>query len=251
MLDAADFLWMVAAGCVAGTLNVLAGGGSFITLPVLIFFGLPPGIANGTNRVAILLQNMAAVWSFRRYGVLDLRALGWAALPATVGSALGTWAALRISDADFQRLLAFLMLAISLWTLWQGRSREKPSQRPMPKGLRFAGILLGFFLVGIYGGFVQAGVGFLVLAMTRAAGLDLVRGNAVKVLAILCLTGLALGVFAWQGKVRWVPGLALGVGTILGALIGARLSVLKGHVWLQRVVSATIVLFALKLWLSA
>ena len=79
------YLALFAAGCVAGTLNVIAGGGSFLTLPVLIFLGLPAGIANATNRVAIFLQNVGAVWSFQRFGVLDTRSLLWAAVPATTG----------------------------------------------------------------------------------------------------------------------------------------------------------------------
>ena len=99
-MDTAIFVYpaLALAGCVAGALNVVAGGGSFLTLPILIFFGLPPGVANGTNRVAILLQNVVASWGFHRHGVLDTRAILWAALPATAGAGLGAWAALVISD---------------------------------------------------------------------------------------------------------------------------------------------------------
>ncbi len=109
----------------------------------------------------------------------------------------------------------------------------------------------GFFAVGTYGGFVQAGVGFLVLAATTAAGLDMVRGNAVKVLTILCLTGLALAVFAYHGKVWWSYGLALAAGTMVGGALGARLTVLKGHRWVQSFVTATVLIFAVLLWLQA
>ena len=171
------YLALFAAGGVAGTLNVIAGGGSFLTLPVLIFLGLPPGIANATNRVAIFLQNIGAVWSFKRFGVLDTKSLLWAAVPATLGAIPGTWLALVLSDRAFQKTLALLMVIITLWTLWSpgGKAgsgsatsrhrRANGTQRP-----HFLVLGLGFFLAGLYGGFVQAGVGFLVLAVTPPPG---------------------------------------------------------------------------------
>ena len=237
------YLILAAVGVVTGTLNVIAGGGSFLTLPILIFFGLPASVANGTNRVGILLQNVTAVWSFRQHDVLDRRSVLWAAAPATVGAAIGTWLALSISDQDFKKLLAFLMVAISLISFW----RPKP---PEDTAARFLPLAAGFFLVGIYGGFVQAGVGFLILAVTSFGGLDLVRGNAVKVLAVLCFTTLSLAIFAWQGKVSWPHGLALAAGTMVGGVLGARLTVLKGHGWVRWVVTAAVIVFAVKLWLS-
>ncbi len=241
------YLLLFAAGCVAGTLNVIAGGGSFLTLPVLIFLGLPPGIANATNRVAILLQNVGAVWSFKRFGVLDTRSLFWAAVPATLGAIPGTWLALVISDRTFQKTLALLMVTVTIWTLWSG---NKTGTGNGAKNPRYWALGAGFFLAGLYGGFIQAGVGFLVLAVTSMAGLDLVRGNAVKVLSILCFTGLSLGIFIWQGRVDWPLGLCLAGGNVLGGLLGARLTVLKGHGWVKNVVTVTILVFAVKLWLS-
>ena len=104
--------------------------------------------------------------------------------------------------------------------------------------------------MGLYGGFVQAGVGFLILAVTTWSGLDLVRGNAVKVLAVLLFTPLSLGIFAWQGQVHWPSGLALAVGMLAGGEIGARLTIGKGERWVRRVVTAAILVFAVKLWLS-
>ena len=236
------YLLLFAVGSVAGTLNVLAGGGSFLTLPVLLFLGLPAPLANGTNRVAILLQNAGAAWTFRRQGVLDLGSLAWAALPATAGAAVGAWLALDVGDLAFRRLLAVLMVVLSAVSLWSPRwaaVERRPSWAP-----------LAFFAVGVYGGFIQAGVGFLVLAATTAAGLDLVRGNAVKVLSVLCWTTAALAVFAANGSVDWRLGAALAAGNFVGGLTGARLTVLKGHRWVRVVVTVTAVLFALGLWLG-
>lgn len=235
---------LVLVGCVAGTLNVVAGGGSFLTLPILIFFGLPPGIANGTNRVAILLQNVVASWGFHRHGVLDPKSALWAALPATAGAGLGAWMALTISDDAFRRVLAALMVVVTLWTLVSRRS--EPAKQPAT--LRVGMLAIGFFGVGIYGGFVQAGVGFFILAATSLAGLDLVRGNAVKVLSILCFSTLSLALFALSGKVDWAFGLALAAGNMAGGWLGVRLTVLKGHAWIGRVVTITVILFAIRLW---
>ncbi len=244
------YLALFVAGGVAGTLNVIAGGGSFLTLPVLIFLGLPPGIANGTNRVAILLQNVGAVWSFKRFGVLDTRSLLWAAVPATLGAVPGTWLALSISDRAFQKTLALLMVAVTVWTLWS-RGGEPAASDAEAKPPRYLALGAGFFVAGLYGGFIQAGVGFLLLAGTTIAGFDLVRGNAVKVLAVLCFTTISLGIFVWQGRVDWPLGLCLAGGNVLGGLLGARLTVLKGHGWVKNVVTVTILVFAVKLWLSS
>ena len=246
MEDWLRHLILFGTGSIAGALNVVAGGGSFLTLPILIFLGLPANAANHTNRIGIILQNIGAVWSFNRHQVLDWRFLGWAAMPATLGAILGAWGALHISDLAFQRLLVFLMVTISIWTLWNPLKKIHSSS----SSLRGARTAASFFLVGAYGGFIQAGVGFFLLAATTLAGLDLVRGNAVKVLCALCFTTASLAIFAWKGEVYWLEGLSLGAGTLLGGLVGVHLTVLKGHRWIKAVVTTTVILFAIKLWLS-
>lgn len=243
-----SYLLLFGVGSVAGVLNVVAGGGSFLTLPVMIFLGLPPTLANGTNRVGVVLQNVGAVWSFRRHGMIDWSYLLWAALPAMVGAILGSWVALRVGDELFQRILAFLMIAVTLWTLWDPLKKMQLGASGSSQTPVVAVLAVGFFLSGVYGGFVQAGVGFVILATTSLAGLDLVRGNAVKVLSVLCFGVVSLGMFAWQGQVDWWIGLALGTGMALGGLVGVKLTVLKGHAWIKRVVTVTIIVFALRLW---
>ncbi len=238
-------------GCLAGLLNVLAGGGSFLTLPLLMLLGLPPGVANGTNRVAILVQNVGAVWSFDRHGILDRSVLFQTALLTLPGGALGAWLALMVSDRAFKTTLATLMLGFAVWTLWSPRHKlEGGEQTPNSAGSSTWVYSLGFFVVGIYGGFIQAGVGFLALAVTTTAGLDLVRGNALKVWAILCLTALSLAIFALNGRVDWPLGLALATGTLVGGLLGARLTILKGHRWIRGFVTIAIAFLALKLLLN-
>ena len=120
-LNMGGYLLLFGAGLVAGILNVIAGGGSFLTLPILMFLGLPAGLANGTNRVGILLQNIGAVWSFQRDRVLDWRSVLWAALPSIPGAALGVWLALQTGDQLFRRILALLMVTVSLWTIWSAQ----------------------------------------------------------------------------------------------------------------------------------
>ena len=244
-----DYLILFFVGCVAGAINVIAGGGSFLTLPVLIFMGLPPVVANGTNRVGMLLQNSVAAWGFHRHRLLNWKYGIWAALPAVCGATLGVWGALLVSDEVFKKGLAFLMIIVTLWTLWDPLKKDIPtaSSSSFPATMTLG---LGFFLIGIYVGFVQAGVGFMLLAVTTLAGFDLVRGNAIKVLAVLPTAFVTLPVFAWQNKVNWPLGLTLAVGTGIGALIGVRLTVFKGHHWVKGIVTVAVIIFALKLLLS-
>lgn len=248
MSQTAEYILLFAVGALAGVINVIAGGGSFLTLPVLIFVGLPPTVANGTNRIAILLQNIGAVWSFHRRDVLEWASLRWAALPATAGSFLGVWFALNVSDALFQRMLAIFMAILALWIFWAPERGSASFAGRDGGALRRLLLILAFFLVGVYGGFVQAGVGFLILAATTEAGFDLVRGNAVKVLCILVFTAISLGGFLLDGRVEWVPGLWLGAGSLIGGLLGVHWTVAKGHEWVKRFVTAAILVFAVLLW---
>ena len=237
---------LAAAGVAAGVLNVVAGGGSFLILPLLLFFGLPAALANGTNRVGVLTQNIGGLFGFHRHGAVDWRWAMAASVPAVIGSMLGVWAALEMPDFAFRRILSIAMVVMTLWSLFKRKDQPAGSRVLLPPTHPL--VVIGFFIVGVYGGFIQAGVGFLVLAITSAAGMDLVRGNAVKLLSILLLTLLSLVVFAASGQVDWPRGIALGAGNLLGSQIGVRLAVGKGHNWLQSVVTTTVVLFAIALW---
>lgn len=241
-----SFFALVTVGFASSVINVVAAGGSFLTLPVLIFMGLPPSVANATNRLGVVAQNAGAVWGFHRRGLLDGR---WAmafAVPGLLGAALGAGLALHLDERAFRRALALTMLGLTLWTL--ATAPVRPAAAP---GRRSWLLRAGFFGAGIYAGFIQAGVGFFIVALTRLAGLDLVRGNAAKVLCILMQTALSLLIFASGGLVDWSAGLALASGSLLGGLVGVRLTLLAGRRWLTRTVSAAVVVFAVLLWFGA
>jgi hypothetical protein len=251
-LDAAvQAVALFLVGVVAGTLNVIAGGGSMLALPVLIFMGLPPTVANGTNRIAILVQNVGASWSFHRRGLVEWRWLRPFVGPAVLGALVGSVAAVRIGDLAFQRILAVIMVVVAAWTLWRpgqgvGSVSNEGGVAP-PKGARRRLVWLGFFVGGLWGGFIQAGVGFFVLALVAAAGQDLVRGNAVKVSMVALFSPIVLAIFIWSDKVDWSIGIALALGNLLGGLLGVHLQVLKGQRWVRGVVTAVIVVFAIRL----
>lgn len=242
----AAYALLLVVGFVAAFINVFAAGGSFLTLPLLLFLGLPATVANGTNRVGVLLQNVGAVVGFHRHRVLPMQWALNASVPAVVGAALGVWAALTVPDIAFRRVLSIVMLATALGTLLhKSLSGGTRTDRQSPWHWS---VVAGFFLMGIYGGFLQAGVGFFALALTSLAGFDLVQGNAIKVFSVMLLTVLSLAVFATTGHVDWPAGLALGLGNLLGSTIGVRVAVVKGHKWLEHVVTATLIVFAIVLW---
>jgi len=238
---------LFAVGIVAGVVNVIAGGGSFLTVPLLIFLGLPGTIANGTNRLAIVTQNIGAVWSFGRKGLIPRGWLRIGAPASVIGAVLGTFLAVRIGDLAFQRVLAVMMVGITAWTLWHPLPKRMESVDEAPTGSRRLALIGAFFVVGIYGGFIQAGVGFMILALTTAGGLDLIRGNAVKVTLVLLFTPFAVAMFAVTGKVNWPMAIALAAGNYVGGLLGVHVQVLKGHAWVRNVVTITIIVFAVRL----
>lgn len=259
-----ELLALAAAGTIAGVVNVVAGGGSLLSIPLLVFFGLPATEANGTNRVAILLQNVGASASFHGRGLVPW---GWVRLgapPALVGAAIGTWAAVNVGDVAFRRLLAVVMVGAAVIMVWRPvflraferrtTGERRTGNRAAPEGSgtpppvrRSVATVLGFFAMGFYGGLVQAGIGFLALGFFASLHMDLIRANALKVATILAFTPLTLLLFALDGSVDWVYGSALALGNLAGGVIGVRLQVLKGNRWVRGFVTATVALFAVRL----
>ena len=239
-------LLLFAVGLAAGVLNVLAGGGSLLTLPVLLFLGLPAPMANGTNRIALLAQNVVAVGEFRRVGKLPLKLALICTPPALLGSVLGAHWAVQVSDEAFRTILGLVMIGVCLIMLIDpARRLDFDTKRLTPA--RIGALIITFLLVGLYGGFIQAGVGFLIITGLLVHGLDLVRINAVKVFVVLAYTITALAVFVWHGQVDWRLGLALAAGNSLGGWLGTRLAITKGHAWIRRLVLVVVVLFAVRL----
>lgn len=246
-MDPLTALAVILAGIAAGFVNTLAGSGSLISLLVLIFAGLPATLANGTNRVAILLQNVIAVHGFRRQGALDARGAVMLAAPAVLGSLAGAQIAVSLDAATMERAIGAVMIVMLFAILlrprkWLEGRVESLSDRPS------VWLLLLFFAVGAYGGFVQAGVGiFLLAGLVLGAGYDLVRANAVKVGIVLLFTVTALFVFVRNDQVDWPLGMLLASGNMLGAWIGTRVAAAGGAVWVRRLLIAVVVISAASL----
>jgi uncharacterized membrane protein YfcA len=243
--DPLHLLVLAGIGTVAGFLNVLAGGGSTITLPMLIFMGMDGTLANGTNRVAILMQNISAVTLFHTKAYSRFRQSSLFALCAAPGAIAGAMFAVQLSDQAFQRILGVVMLGVIISMVLpsaKGHDRE-------PSRLRRLLIYPAMVLIGFYGGFIQVGVGFIFMAaLYHLLKLDLVFVNMHKVFIVLVYTIPALAVFAMNGQVAWLPGVILGTGNAAGAWWAAHVSVKRGDSVIRYVLVAAIFLMALKLF---
>jgi len=247
-------------GVAAGWINVMAGGGSLLTVPVMLFFGLPGPVANGTNRVAILVQNVVAVATFRSKGFSDFRMSLTLALCAAVGAAGGAQLGVKLDGEAFERVIAVVMVAVLVLmaTGWDKKVSEVADD-PGNSGADAAtakprNLVLGHVLMigaGVWGGFIQIGVGFILMPiLARVMGFDLVRVNMHKVAIVLVYTIVALALYAAQVQIVWMAGLSLAVGNALGGWLGAHTTIAKGEVWVRRVFIIAIVVFVIKLVLG-
>jgi uncharacterized membrane protein YfcA len=237
---------ILVSGLIAGFVNTMAGGGSFLTLAALELAGLPGTMANGTNRVAILVQNIAAVLGFRSKGVSNIKLSLALALPTLLGAILGAYLVIDLPQQVFHRILGvamLVMLAILVINPKQWLRGREVQFTP----LRVAIAAVVFFVVGIYGGAIQAGVGFLLIAsLVLVAGLDLVKTNSHKVFIVGIYTIFALGLFAFRGQVNWLLGLVLAAGNASGAWIASRLAVEKGERLVRIVLGVMLVVLAVR-----
>lgn len=222
-----DGLLLLVVGVVAGVINVMAGGGSFLLLPVLVGLGLPANVANGTTRLGVITQSAASIATFRRKGV-DTFALSRSLAPAMlVGALLGSGLATQISAAAFEPIVGVVLIAWAIVLLIKpDRFLHPPAhERPPSTTTHLLGVLVGF-----YGGFLQAGVGFPLIALLSGhLGYDLVRANSSKVTLTLAFTLVSLPVFVLADQVAWLPALVVALGTMVGAWIGTRWQLDKGN----------------------
>jgi uncharacterized membrane protein YfcA len=238
---------IVAVGFICGFINTLSGSGSLISLPLLIFLGLPANVANGTNRVAILLQNVVGVSSFRQKKLLEFKRGLILAAPAFVGSIVGAQIAVNLNDEIMRRTIGVLMVVMLIVILTKPKRWLEGRPEALDRNPSWLQLLV-FFGIGIYGGFIQAGVGiFLLAGLVLGAGLDLVRANAVKVLIVLFFTVPALIVFFIHGQVDWGIGLILAVGNMAGAWVAVRTAAEKGAKFVRWLLIAVVTVAAIVL----
>ncbi|MBM3182385.1 MAG: sulfite exporter TauE/SafE family protein, partial [Chloroflexi bacterium] len=248
-----QFPVIFAVGVVAGVINTLAGGGSLITLPVLIFLGLPATVANGTNRLAITVQSALAVAGFKKKGISDFKSSLLMSLPALVGAIIGAQLAVDISDVLFKRILALVMILVLALILWnpirmrQGIVQYDGGITSLSLSRRISSIII-FFFIGVYGGFIQAGIGFLIIAvLTTMSRLNLVETNSHKVFIVGINALFALVVFIFNGKICWSIGLALAAGNGFGGWLGSHMAVTGGERFIKLVLAFCVVGMVVKL----
>lgn len=227
-----DVVALLVLGGLAGFINVLSAGGSMITLPLLMFLGLPPQVANGTNRVAITLQSLMAVGSFHRMGHGNLRVSLHLAIPAVLGALLGAWIATWVADQVFEWVLVLAMIGASIFMLLP---QPRLDTRTLSPDRLTPTIYLAMFVVGVYGGFIQVGVGVLfIVVLYHMLKIDLRQVNVLKVSVVLPFTFAALLVFAFNDQVDWAVGLTLAAGNVTGAFIATRVNMsARGARWVK------------------
>ena len=245
----AKVILLFLSGVLAGFINIMAGGGSLITIPMLIFLGLPATVANGTNRVAVLVQNIFATAKFKQKGLFYWKTGLILTLPAVLGAVVGSQIAVSISDALFKRILAVVLIAsLGLVLINKNKAVERVHEVKIKNHAPF---VLAFFLIGIYGGMIQAGVGFvIILVLAMAPGLSLLQINSLKIFIILCYMVPSLFIFFTHDKIHWLYGLVLAAGNALGGWLGVVAAVKKGDKLIRIIFAIAVLGMAIKLGLG-
>ena len=244
-----DYALLAIVGVGAGFINVLAGGGSLLTVPALVFMDVPGPIANGTNRIAIIAQAVAAMWAFFKRGYHNIRLSLSLAISLLPGAALGAYIGTGIEGVWFNRLLAGVMLAVMVVMILEPKSPPNPDPQTLTttrKRLIIAHAMIA--VIGFYGGLIHIGIGFLIMpVLHRVARLDLIEVNMHKMAIILPYSLLALWIFASETGVLWIAGLALAIGNSIGGWLGVHFAVKKGEKFIKLVFNLSLLALIVKL----
>lgn len=241
MNELTTWILLAIGGLIAGVINTLAGGGSLLTVPLLVFMGLPATTANGTNRIGVLFQNLVSTARFCKEGLDGIRGARPILIPVLLGSLIGASVASQMSAESFRQVFGLAMIGLLYPMLRPSPSPVEAATKTPRSGFWNAMI---FFGIGLYGGAIQAGVGLFLIAALARSGLDLVRANAIKVVVIGALTLVAVPVFIAHGQVDWPLASALVVGFALGGEIGARAAIRGGERLIKPTLFFAVVLMA-------
>jgi uncharacterized protein len=248
MSEELQWILITVVGFIAGFVNTLAGGGSIITLPAMILVGLDPTVANATNRLGIVLSAVSAAAGFKSKKVSVLPFSLYVGVAATIGAVFGAMIAVEFDKKLFNRVLAIIMIVIVVLMLLQPRIKRVMDQEYLT-GKPLWITLIVFLILGVYGGFINAGMGLLmILWLNIFNGMNLIRTNATKVLVTAIYTSAALVVFIWNDLIDWFIGLLLAFGNMVGGWMAARLSVKKGEGFIRSALVVMVVLMAIRLW---
>lgn len=230
---------MFFAGMVSSFINMMAGGGSMITVGLMILLNIDPSVANGTNRIGVLVGTSTGALAYKSEKITEFKQsflLGICAIP---GAILGSIYSITISDELFKKILALVMIFILL-TLFIRKKKEVSKKQSFF-------IYPAMVLVGFYGGFIQIGVGFILMAFLRhLLSLDLVRTNMHKVFVVLIYTLPVLLVFGLSGNINWPVAIVMSAGNALGGWISVKLAIRKGEKFVKIILAVAIVLMAAK-----
>ena len=242
------YMLLVGVGFIVGFINTVAGGGSLISLPVLIFLGLPPNVANGTNRVAVVIQTALATAGFKSKGVSTFPFNIYLGISALLGAIIGAYIAVDIKGEAFNRILAIIMIVVVFIIIFKPEIKFENLKEQCTGKHLWIGII-AFFFFGIYGGFINAGLGFIIILFLHYINqMTLLRANATKVAVVFIYTLAALTVFVLNDKVNWKVGLILAIGNGSGAWLASRISVKKGDGFIKTFLVIMVVAMSIKLW---
>jgi uncharacterized membrane protein YfcA len=236
---------LILGGVLVGFINTLAGGGSIISLSILMYvMGLPANVANGTNRIAITLQTFAASASFKKQRVLEWKKGLKLRIPSVIGSIIGAWIAVDIDEKIFEKAMAVIMILMLGFIFYKPQLWLKGQDELINKKLS-PFIMFVFFLIGIYGGFIHVGIGYLLLmGIVLGAGYDLVKANAIKVFIVLLYVPFSLVVFIYNDQVNYLYGFVLAIGNVLGAVLASKLAIENGANFIRWVIAAVVAITA-------
>jgi uncharacterized membrane protein YfcA len=232
---------LVLAGFLGGFLNTVASSGSAITLPAMIFIGIAPGVANATNRVALLLGFILAAYKYHKAGLVNWKRAFSLAPMIVIGTIIGTQLVDELNDSQVKTLLAFaLVISISLIILRPNTFKDINANL-VEKPIRFWAVV-STVLIGIWGGLIVLDVGTLLLvAFSLQQGLNLQQANVQKAIQISFIAGVSLIIFQSKAQVNWIAALFLSVGSILGSYLGTQFTINPSlKKWIYRVLVATI-----------
>ena len=242
-----DIIILLICGVIAGFINTVAGGGSLLTLPILIFMGLPSNIANGTNRIAIFMQNIFSISGYKSRGVSDFKYSSWLSVSALIGSIIGAKIAINIDEDMFNKILSIVIIIVVLTIIYNKKPFYINSENISIEKKIISVII--FFFIGIYGGFIHAGVGFLILSiLSNYNGIQLSKANSIKVFVVFVYTFFALIVFIMENKINWILGINLGIGNSIGGWIASRWSYNKSDKIIKIFIIISSAIMAIKLW---